>query len=430
MGTKSDRFGFWKRGRIWYTTDPVSGREGSTGFTDLTAAKAWRAKRERFAADPEAYTRQATTLGDECRRMIDALTAIGRPTRYYQGKLANWIDVLGNDFPLASVNPEAFDRFIAERRDDGVTDHTISKEIKCMITTLRFAKRAGRYGGDTDNMRPMGFSPGYVPRTRSLSIPELGRLLDALEPEGQVFVIMVVAFGLRRGEALKVQPGDLDLTTWELHVRGTKTEGALRDLPVLAPFRPLMPFVAASLPLGGWARGNYVRALEWACKRAGIAKATGNDLRRTHATLLRSAKVDPDTMRQLLGHTPGSRLLEAVYDKPNPTELAARAGDLSGLTAEVAGLADSLMRSAKHGISTEKNGLGSRPWGPLHSPTWLVAPPEVPSKPDVTGQNGSGDDEESRNLDQDEIDFLAALAESSERALAWELIGTPVRGST
>jgi hypothetical protein len=38
--------------------------------------------------------------------------------------------------------------------------------------------------------------------------------------------------------------------------------------------------------------------------------------------------VDADTVRRLLGHSASSRMLEAVYDKPKASDLAARAGSL------------------------------------------------------------------------------------------------------
>jgi len=428
-GTRANRVGFWKRGgRRWYTIDPVTGLERSTGYTDIDAAKAWKADRERRAANPKAYALEATTLGDECRRMIDALKSAGRSPDYYEGKLANWVDVLGNDFPLARVDPDAFDRFIKERRSDRVTDHTIDKELKCMITTLHFAKRAGRYQGDTTLLRPLGFSAGYVPRTRALTVAELGKLFAVLEPEALAFVALCVSLGLRRGEALALQPRDVDQVAWVVQVSGTKTEGSLRAIPVLEPFRALVAMAAQRLPLGLWARSNYyTRSLAKSCREAGIPKFTANDLRRTHATLLRSAKVDVDTARRLLGHTPGSQLLEAVYDKPQPLELAARAGDLSELSANIQIISESWKAGGKSPTYTDNTHESTRPWGPVSSPT-----PSLP--PSITRGNDAGGGQEppiaaekTWNENQDETDFAAALAEGVERADVFALAARPIR---
>jgi integrase len=366
---KADRFGFYLRGRTWYTSHPLTGRDVSTRCRDLEAARAWRAARERLAADPAAQAAKAATLGDECRMMVEALKALGRPTTYYEAKLGHWTRVLGNNCALADVGPEAFDRFVATRRADGVTNHTISKEIKCMVTTLRQAKRAGRWSGDLSTLRPLGFSAGYVPRTRVLTLTELGALLSELRPSAQAFVALSVALGLRRGEVLALRREDVDVEAWVVHVRGTKTKGALRDLPVLEPFRPLVASAAAHLPLDNWARTHtYTVRFEAACERAGIPKVTPNDLRRTHATLLRNSGVDASTARALLGHTKGSQLLEQTYDKPKPAELAARAGDLSALAAELGPIAESLQSTPAIRDFDGQKAASEWPWGPVYYP--------------------------------------------------------------
>lgn len=371
MGKKPDRFGFYRRAgsRFWYTSDPSTGRDVSTKCRDLTAAKLWRAARERAAADPTHAAAQAATLGDECRLMLDALTALGRPTKYYETKLGHWARILGNECLLSEIGPSSFDAFIEQRRREGVTSHTISKEIKCMVTTLRLAKRAGRWGGDLSTLRPHGFSAEYVPRTRVLTPHELRALLAELSPSAQAFVALAVALGLRRGEVLALRPGDVDTQAWVVHVRGTKTAAALRDLPVLEPFRPLVASAAAHLPLDNWARTHtYTVRFEAACERAGIPKVTPNDLRRTHATLLRSAGVGADVARALLGHTKGSQLLEQTYDKPKPHELAARAGDLSALSAAIAPLGVDAPKSLQSPAKHAESHAAQRPWGPSNTP--------------------------------------------------------------
>jgi integrase len=363
---KGDRFGFWLRGRTWYTCDPVTRRDVSTRCRDLEAARRWRAARERIAADPAIAVQALATFGDECRMMLDALEALGRPTADYEHRLGHWTRVLGNDCPLSDVGPAAVDAFIAQRSAEGVTNHTISKELKALVRTLRQAKRAGRYAGALEVLRPLGFTAGYVPRTRTLTLVELQVLLGELEPEERAFVVLLVAFGLRRGEAARVLPCDLDTANWVARVRGTKTAGALRDLPILEPFRPLVEAVLPYLPLGAWVRSTqYTRVLLRAAARAKLEPVTANDLRRTHATLLRNWKVDRDTARTLLGHSPKSQLLETVYDKPRPHELAARAGDLSALTVALAPIAESLQSAPKTSTSLGETRGSEPPWGPI-----------------------------------------------------------------
>lgn len=352
MASRS-RDGLYKRTAIWWLrSDPVTGKPISTKCRDREAARLFRASRERQAADPAHAAAALETLADSCGRLIDAREALGKPIAYYEQKLGHWLRIFGDEFLLSTFGPEQYDHFVAERRREGASDHTIGKEVRCMMTVMRNSKRVGRWAGDLETLRPMDLSSDYVPRTRALSPAEVTALVAELEPRRAAFVALCVGLGLRRGEVMAMLPSDVDRVESIARVRGTKNAGAKREIPILAPFRGLVLLAAESLPLEPW--GNYLRDLRAACRRAGIEPCTANDLRRTHATLLRSAKVDADTTRRLLGHTPGSTMLEAVYDKPTPRELAARAGDLAELTRQLPG--DRYRATTLHCEPTRPNG--------------------------------------------------------------------------
>jgi integrase len=332
----SRRDGLYKRGPyFWITRDPVTKKPISTRCRDREAARGVLRDRERLASDPARMAERLMPLDSECRRFLDARTELGKATDFYELKLGHWCRLLGDELPIGQVGPEAFDLFVSQRRGEGASDHTISKEVGCMLRVLRLSKRSGVYAGELAVLRPMGLSAGYVPRTRVLSSHELASLLRQLPEQRHGFVALCVGLGLRRGEAFALQPEHIDLVTGVVHVPGTKTAGARRTIPILAPFRQLVERAARSLPLEPW--GNYLRDLRAACERAGIPPLSANDLRRTHATLLGQAGVDRDVVRRLLGHSVSSTMLETVYDKPKPLELAARAGDLTGVLLELSG---------------------------------------------------------------------------------------------
>jgi integrase len=340
---KAKRDGLFRRGSIWWVrTDPIEKKAKSTECRDLEAARQWRAERERQAANPAHHAASRATLGECCDDLIAALESLGKATDFHEQKLGHWVRIFGYDEKLAGLGPVAFDRLVTTRRTEGASDHTINKELGCMLRALKLAKRKGLYAGDLSVLRPMGFSRGYVPRTRALEPAELAALLGKLAPRRHPFVALCVGLGLRRGELLRLLPEHVDLSTWEVAVPGTKTAGARRRIPVLPPFRRLVETAAQSLPVEPW--GNYLRDLKVACKHAGIPPVTANDLRRTHATLLRSAAVDADTARLLLGHAPKSTMLELVYDKPTPAQLAARAGDMASLVLPLLGTGVTITR--------------------------------------------------------------------------------------
>lgn len=231
-------------------------------------------------------------------------------------KLGHWVRVLGADYPLIDITPGAVDEYVKQRRGEDVTDHTISKELTHLKSVLRLAKRSGCYPHDIATLSPDDLRPGYVPRKRALNRQELLALLSVLEPHRAAVVAICVALGVRWGEAMRLIPSDIGTET--AMIRGTKTAGARRTVPILSLYRPLLDAAVPYLPLEPW--GNVGRDLGRACARAGIERCTPNDLRRTHATLLVEAGVDRDVVRRLLGHTT-TTMVDRVYGQPSPDAL-------------------------------------------------------------------------------------------------------------
>jgi integrase len=232
-------------------------------------------------------------------------------------KLGHWIRLVGAETPLATLTPAAFDTYVAQRREEGVSDHTISKEVTHLLSVLRLAKRGGCYPIDIETLRPPDLHAGYVPRKRALTRPELVALLTELPPHRSALVAICVALGCRLGEARRLLPTDIEKE--RVLIRGTKTKSSQRWVPILSFYRPLLEQARPWLPVEPW--GKVWRDMAAACRRAGIDKVTSNDLRRTHSTLLIEAGVDRDVVRRLLGHTT-TTMVDRVYGQPTTEALA------------------------------------------------------------------------------------------------------------
>ncbi|HEX6272477.1 MAG TPA: hypothetical protein VFZ53_05540, partial [Polyangiaceae bacterium] len=217
---KRTRDGFYRRNRFWYTCDPRTGRVVTTGCESKAAARAKKDSWELEAANPRAHAVGSETVGACCDRVIASREALGKATLFHEQKLRPWIRLLGASTPLALVGPETFDRFRAARREAGVSDHTIGKEVGAFLRALRLSKRLGLYEGDLSVLRPLDLSSGYVPRTRALSVVELGTLLANLDPSRHAFVALCAALGVRRGELMRLRPEDFDLAAGAVVVRG------------------------------------------------------------------------------------------------------------------------------------------------------------------------------------------------------------------
>ncbi len=145
------------------------------------------------------------------------------------------------------------DAFISLRRREGVSEHTISKELVTLRKALKLAKRRGRFRGDLAELLPSGFAPAYKPRTRTLSMPELERLLPELGPDRGARV----AFAIATGAFARL------FTPWLKMVRDLALAYCLSD----------------------------------------IERCSSNDLRRTFATWMRIEGLPTDILGATLGQT-------------------------------------------------------------------------------------------------------------------------------
>jgi integrase len=326
----SDRL--FKRGAVWYAwCFDTDGRriQRSTRCRDWKAAEAVLRELERRAADPTYAASYQATLAEALRLLVRDRKLKGRAEGTldcYQVKAGHLLRILG-DRPLAHIDARAVDTFIDQRIEEGAAKNTIQKELTTLRGALKLAKRRGEYTRDLDAVMPDGFSSGYKPRDRFLTPGECQALLAELAPDRAARVAFIVATGARWGESERAMRADVNLARGVVFLRGTKTAAAARAVPVVGAAHPLLEHAERYAEGEGgvlfrpW--GNVRRDLHDACVRAGIAPVSPNDLRRTCATWLRQAEVEPHLIGAMLGHT-DSRMVERVYGRM-PVESLGRA---------------------------------------------------------------------------------------------------------
>jgi integrase len=103
-----------------------------------------------------------------------------------------------------------------------------------------------------------------------------------------------------------------------LLIRGTKTSGAVREVPILDP---LLPTIERRMKAPGptlfgapWHRARMHQNLRRWCAVAEIEPVTANDLRRTYATWMAEAGVPESLLLKYMGHT-SSTMLRRVYSQ-------------------------------------------------------------------------------------------------------------------
>lgn len=168
---------------------------------------------------------------------------------------------------------------------------------------------------------------------RYLTIREIDRLLAEAEPEPQVSLMInvLLATGLRPGEAKGLKVKDLDAMRGRLSIRRdvdalgqadeTKTRNH-RDVPVGGELLLDLEDEADGKNPDDWLltdeHGHVWTTTRWRvkwqgiCKTAGIQSVTTYELRHTAASLAIAAGADPKTVQLMLGHASAAMTLD-VY---------------------------------------------------------------------------------------------------------------------
>jgi integrase len=317
------------RGQVYWCS--YRGKNGrlvrkSTKCRDPKAARAvWR-QYERQSVSGSDDRPEDEALADSLNLRLKERTNAGRAKgtlNMYVTKGKQLVRVLGKDTPIMTIDATVIDDYVSTRIKEGTERTTIQKELSVLRGTLRWAKRRGKYTRDLDEVMPE-FSPKYKPKSRKLTMDELGKLLAELEPHRAAIVAYLVASGCTYpSEVIPFRKGDVDFDAGTIRIRGTKRESRDRLIPIVEPFRELLEFAVRFTPFERWS--NIRRDMHAACARAGIQKLCPTDLRRTFGNVLRACGVEPQLIGPMMGQIDG-RMAERVYGRLTPQQLAALIG--------------------------------------------------------------------------------------------------------
>ena len=211
----------------------------------------------------------------------------------------------------------------ASPKINGSSASLINKCIDALRRMLDIAVERGQLPGNP--LCPRGLKLKNTPRKPNLpEAAKLAEIFSEIERGGGGFSRDAADFcrflaytGCRLSEANGVTWADVDFKRGILHVRGSKTEAANREVPLIPAAKALLERLYAIRSVEPkemvLAVGEAGKSLARACHKQGVEALTHHDLRDAFATSAIEAGVDIPTVAAWLGHADGGALLMRVY---------------------------------------------------------------------------------------------------------------------
>ncbi len=237
--------------------------------------------------------------------------------RYVHGHL---IPAFG-DYPLTALTTGQIQEFLAKVLASGRSAKTANN---LLVPLRKMLGDAARWGYLTANPASEVQRARVVQKEmRVLAPEEVRRLFAAAEPEYELLYRVAIYCGLRSGELLALQWGDIDWqrsqlsvcrSVWKGQVTSPKSVRGIRRIDLgpqlLAALRNAKPNDAQPDDLiftnnqGTFVdpRNLVQRHFEPTLKRAGLPHVRWHDLRHTFATLLIASGAHPKVIQDQLGH--------------------------------------------------------------------------------------------------------------------------------
>lgn len=338
MAVRRDpRAGQWRYQKVVRLPDGTRTRISGTP-TISTKLEAEKAEREHIARvlNPQPARREAPTFdawADEF--MATYARSNNRPSERQtkESILEHHLRPTVGRKRLDEISTRDVEALKARLLDSGKSEKTVNNILACLGKILRYAAEVGVLA--------------VAPRIRLLKVPpqkfdfltfeEYDRLLGTIGDDASLRAMMVLGAeaGLRRGEILALEWGDVDLNAGTLTVRravwhdgdrehvGPPKNGRDRRIPLsqrlgraLRAVRHLQGERIFSERSGRLTPKRMESALTYLCKRAGMRRIGWHVLRHTFCSHLAVLNASPKVIQELAGHSTLTMTLRYMHLAP------------------------------------------------------------------------------------------------------------------
>ncbi len=302
----------YQRGKSWYYDFLYRGERhtGCIGPVSKTVAKEIMAKKKAEAVEGRyelPSQKPSPRLEDFVKDYFAYYTTNRRPgsVRRHQVSWRMMQPVLGSK-RLVEIAPFDLERYRRQRKQAGVSDVTINRELAFLRHLYTMAITWGK--ASENPVKKIRFARENNGRIRMLSLGEEGQLLAYCRPQLKPLVVAALHTGFRSSELLSLTWEDVDFRRQIITVQaGTAATGPVFCNRQGTPYR------------------SFRTAFERAVRKAGLEDFTFHDLRHTFASRLVMAGVDLPTVQSLMGHKDISMTLRYTHLSSDHKQRAVRA---------------------------------------------------------------------------------------------------------
>ncbi len=310
-----------KKSSIWWAS--FTGPDGqrirrSTGTTNRAEAKALEAKWKLETYRQRQWQAQPPRLFDELMLGYLKATAEVKRSADKDRMRTRHLRRLFGGRVMNDLQPMDVREYIAIRKDEGLSNATINREIALLSSAINYANR--EWDWELPNVAKGRKLKEGEGRMRWITREQAELLIQTAESEPKAqhladFIRLALNTGCRSGELLGLEWQRVNLQERLMFLEAAHTKsGKRRSVPLNDMSRQAivnrLRFRAKHCPASPWvfARENGTqikavkRSFKTACRRAGIADFHIHDLRHTCAAWLVGIGVPLTEVRDLLGH--------------------------------------------------------------------------------------------------------------------------------